>query len=355
MPPFQLQPEQVKAEVPRILELGQAFFAGQCLNAVVRMGVADAMGDSTLSVADLAARLEGKPHEEMLFRCMRLLALHGVFVESAGPGGEFLFALTPMGALLQTKAPMQPSMACGMLHWNEKCMWDAWATVPDLAAGKIEAPTPFQAANSMPIFEYYANHPKSAKQFNEFMTFFSGGELPVVLEFLPWATLTGKKVVDIGGNLGTVMGAVKAKFPEVEAISFDLPEVIATVAEPPPGVELVPGDMFKSESIPQADAIIMKHILHDWSDENSIKILGSCAAALADNGKIFLIECVLPDAGQMTELKGSQVHLDALMMVIGGKERTAAQWSNLATAASLRIAETIATPMPAAQIVVLTK
>lgn len=122
MPPFVLKPEEIGENIPKILGLGTAYFAGQCLNTVIKMGVPDALGDEKLTVASLAAKLEGQPNEEVLFRCMRLLAVQGIFDETAGPDGEFVFGLTPMGALLQTAAP-QPSMACGMYHWNEKVRW----------------------------------------------------------------------------------------------------------------------------------------------------------------------------------------------------------------------------------------
>lgn len=214
--------------------------------------------------------------------------------------------------------------------------------------------TPFEQANGgMPIFDYYREHPESASNFNEFMTFFSGGELQVLMAVFPWAALGGKKIVDVGGSRGAVMGAVKAKFADIECVSFDLPEVIKDVETPPAGVEMVAGDMFKAETIPKCDAIFMKHILHDWSDEKSVDILKSCVSALNANGKIYLVECVLPNAGEETEHKAAQVHLDALMMTIGGKERTKQQWEKLAASAGLAVAQFLATPVPSAQIVVL--
>lgn len=138
-------------------------------------------------------------------------------------------------------------------------------------------------------------------------------------------------------------------------VSFDLPEVIADAKSPPPGVELVSGDMFDAETIPQCDAVFMKHILHDWSDENSVKILRSCSSVLNEGGCIYNVECVLPNAGETTDHKAQQVHLDALMMTIGGKERTVKQWHDLAAAAGLRVTEVIPTPIPSAHIVVMKK
>merc|ERR1740123_1787228 len=143
---------------------------------------------------------------------MRLLSLAGIFQEFSGPDGEFIFGLTPAGALLQTKGA-QPSVACGMLHWMEKPMWNAWSELSDAVAGTSPHQIPFNAANGMPMFDYHAQHPESAEHFNQFKSFFGAGELPFVLENAEWEKFSGKTVVDVGGNGGDVMGAVAKKFP----------------------------------------------------------------------------------------------------------------------------------------------
>merc|ERR1719453_413273 len=115
------------------------------------------------------------------------------------------------------------------------------------------------------------------------------------------------------------------------------------------------GDMFNPSTIPPCDAILMKHILHDWNDESSTKILASCHAAINEGGKFFIADAVLPPPGAMTPTKPPQIYLDTLMMVIGGKERTRAQWEALAASAGFVVEGVTDTPSPACQIVTLVK
>jgi hypothetical protein len=139
--------------------------------SVVKLGVADVIGDATLSVPEIASALPGTPNEDALLRCLRMCAVQGLFVESAGADQEYKFALTDAGALLQTGVPMQPSMACGMLHWNERPTWEGFLALPDYVAGTSSIP-PYEQANGKPIFDFYAENPQSAEPFNQFMTFF---------------------------------------------------------------------------------------------------------------------------------------------------------------------------------------
>ena len=151
-------------------------------------------------------------------------------------------------------------MACGMLHWLEKPYWDAWAALPDYIAGESKE-VPYKAATGDMVFDYYAKHPESAEPFNEFMSFFSMGEIPVVVEIFDWSPYDGKKVVDLGGSYGPVMGALKQKMPGITTVSFDLPEVIEAAGKGPPGVELVGGSFFDGSTIPKTDgALFMKHV-----------------------------------------------------------------------------------------------
>ncbi len=184
--PLRLSPDEIGPAIPAVLGVGQAHFVSQALYAVVKLGVPDIIGSQMLTAAKIAAEIPGAPNVEMLGRSLRMLAAStGLFVE-ADQQGEVGFALSKAGALLQTGIEGQPSMACGVLHWLEKPMWDAWAKLPAYIAGET-ADVPFAAANGGPIFEYYGAHPESAKPFNEFMSFFSSGEIPIVTEMFDWS------------------------------------------------------------------------------------------------------------------------------------------------------------------------
>lgn len=357
--PLVLSPEQLCHAIPSILNLGQLHFTSQCLNAVVKLRVPDAIGDGRLSVKEIAAALPGTPNEEALLRCMRLLAtpVAEVFEESEGPRGECVFSLTPTGALLQTGVE-QPSMACGVENWLEKPMWYAWSYLPDLVAGNLDK-SPFEFANNKHVFDLYKESPESGEPFNEFMSFLSTMELPVIAtsDYIDWKAMEDKTVVDVGGSLGFVMGAVAEAYPDVKCISFDVPEVTRVVeaGSPPPDVTFASGDMFDSHTIPEGDVLLLKHILRDWKDRDAVRILSACREALADDGKVIVVDGILPEPGQATENDIGQFNSDVLMMTYGGKERTRSEVETLAKLSGLQVVQVTGTPLPSCQIIVLTK
>ncbi len=350
--PLRLTPERAGAAIPVAMALAQGHFVSQALFAAVQLGVPDAIGDAALTIPEIAAALterEGAVEEEYLLRVLRLLGAVGVLDESEGPGGEYAFALSDVGALLQTGVAGQPSLACGVTHLVEPPLWGSWGQLePALRGGGV----PFAMANGDMIFDYYAKHPESAKPFNEFMSFFSGPELGTVASAFDWEQYEGLTVVDIGGSLGPVAAAIKAAAPGAEVISFDLPEVTAAAVKAPlPGVEYRAGDMFDPDTLPQADCILMKHILHDWSDTDCERILASVRQSLRPGGRLVLAEAVLPRPGEQSPLATSQKMIDVLMLNIGGKERTVAQWEALVGTQGFRIAEIVATDLPMCQLV----
>ncbi|XP_052207535.1 xanthohumol 4-O-methyltransferase-like [Diospyros lotus] len=134
-----------------------------------------------------------------------------------------------------------------------------------------------------------------------------------------------RSLVDVGGGIGTSTSEITKAYPHIKAINFDLPHVVATAPEYP-GVTHIGGDMF--ESVPKADAVFMKWILHDWSDQDCVKILKNCRKAIPDKtGKVILMEVILkPDGESMFD---NTVFVHDLIMLAhssGGKERTEAEW-----------------------------
>ncbi|KAJ0967135.1 hypothetical protein J5N97_024052 [Dioscorea zingiberensis] len=130
-----------------------------------------------------------------------------------------------------------------------------------------------------------------------------------------------KVLVDVGGGLGATLGIILSKYPHIKGINFDLPFVVSE-APAIPGVEHVGGDMF--DCVPTGDAIFMKWILHDWSDEHCVKILKNCWKALPDNGKMIIVEGVIPDTPEDSDHARNCFMGDLCMMAynVGGKERT---------------------------------
>ena len=127
--------------------------------------------------------------------------------------------------------------------------------------------------------------------------------------------------------------------PDLEGINFDLPEVIAALPEAPPRSTFQKGSFF--ESIPQADAYLMKSVLHDWSDEKAVEILQTCHASMPDSSTLYVIEPVLIESQDHDYAK----LMDVLMLAVtGGRERSLTQYQALFEKSGFTLFNVLSTP-----------
>ena len=142
-------------------------------------------------------------------------------------------------------------------------------------------------------------------------------------------------VVDVGGGHGSLLSAILARHPEVEGVLFDLPDGVAAaeagLGGPLPRCELVAGDFF--ESVPAGgDIYLMKKVLHDWSDDDAVRILANCRRAMAPGGRVLVAETVIPPGNAPDPIKVMDVNM---LVVTGGRERTADEFAALFARAGL--------------------
>lgn len=231
--------------------------------------------------------------------------------------------------------------------------------------GKTDSNEPFLEANGMPVFEWFAKNPETAgRPFNQAMNVITQGLEDRIANSYDWKQFQGKTIVDAGGSHGHVVGAIKKAFPDIHCVNLDLPEVINTIPEESKseGVEYIVGDIFDPGTFPtDCDAIFMKKILHDWSDENCVKILQSCHQALSsDDGIVVIGDSIVPSAKEAQnnlEKSGAASTFtgDMIMMMISGKERTKEQWETLADAGGFVLADITIPPQPAPPLITLKK
>jgi SAM-dependent methyltransferase len=153
-----------------------------------------------------------------------------------------------------------------------------------------------------------------------------------------------KKIVDIGGGSGVLMGAILKRYPVLRGILFDLPPVadLARAAISNMGLsdrcDIAGGDFLSS--VPAgADAYIMQHIIHDWEDDEAVTILRNCRKAMNPDGRILLAEIVIPPGNEFYFGKW----LDLMMLLVGGRERTEEQYNKLFSAAGLTLKRVVRT------------
>ncbi|KAL6972202.1 Caffeic acid 3-O-methyltransferase 1 [Sarracenia purpurea var. burkii] len=294
---------------------------------------AEGSGAAYISPSELAAKLPTKNPDApvMLDRILRLLTSYSVLdctLRSLPDGRvERLYGLAPVCKFLTRNAD-GVSIAPLLLMNQDKVLMESWYHLKDAV---LDGGIPFNKAYGVTAFEYHGTDPRFNKVFNQGMSNHSTITMKKILEtYQGFEGLT--TLVDVGGGTGATLNMIRSKYPSIQGINFDLPHVIED-APSYQGVEHVGGDMFVS--VPKADAIFMKWICHDWSDEHCSKFLKNCYDALPDNGKVIVAECILPVAPDTSLATKNVIHIDVIMLAHnpGGKERTEKEFEDLAKGA----------------------
>ncbi|PWA53712.1 caffeic acid 3-O-methyltransferase 2 [Artemisia annua] len=293
--------------------------------------------DGSCSASELADQVGVKVNNPeapaMLDRMCSLLASHSVLTcsvkETHDGVRERFYGLAPVCKFL-IKNKDGVSLAPLVLMNHDKIFTESWYFLKDAV---LEGGIPFKKAHGMSAYEYMEKEKRYNKLFNSGMFNHSTIAMKIALDLYDgFDGLT--TLVDVGGGTGACLKMIISKHTSLKGINFDLPHVIQE-AKTYPGIEHVVGDMF--ESVPKGDAILLKWILHDWSDAHALKILKNCYKALPENGKVIVTEFVLPEAPDST--REAQIVLNADMIVaclLGGKERTEKEFEALAKGAGFK-------------------
>lgn len=321
--------------VPAHLQLIQ-MAAGSWISAVVyaaaKLELADHLAGGPKSAAELAAVTH--THAPSLHRLLRTLAGLGIVTERESEH----FALTPLGEALKSGAP--GSARSTLLAFCGPAMWRSWEEIVySLQTGKPG----FEKAHGVPFFDYLAGHPEQASHFSEAMVGFHGSEPPTVAEAYDFSSFS--TVVDVGGATGNMLAAILSRCPEPRGVLFDRPHVVrdAPALLEARGVAsrvtIDPGNFFERVT-EGGDAYILSHIIHDWSEEQCLTILGNCRAAMKPDGRLLIVETVLPPGDTPHQGKVQ----DMVMLVVpGGQERTEAEYDRLLAKAGFRLTRVVPT------------
>ncbi|XP_050387573.1 caffeic acid 3-O-methyltransferase-like [Argentina anserina] len=317
------------------------------MQSAVELGVFDIIANAGagrgLSSREIAAQIDTMNPEApmMLDRILRLLASHSVLSctvidandDDSGDGPNFqrVYSLAPVSKYFVKSKEDGVSLGAMMALIQDKVFLDSWF---QLKGAVVEGGIPFNRIHGRHAFEYPDSDPRFNQVFNSAMFNHTTIVIKNILDLY-----TGfehlKQLVDVGGGLGVTLSIITSRYPHIKGINFDLPHVIKD-APSYTGVEHVGGDMFAS--VPCGDAIFMKWILHDWSDDHCLKLLKNCYNAIPDNGKVIVVEALLPVVPVTSTAVKSTSQMDVLMMTQnpGGKERSEQEFIALATAAGFR-------------------
>lgn len=314
----------------RVVNLVFGYMASQAVGAAVRLRVPDILGDEERDSASVAA--EAKTQPQAMKRLLRALASLRVVTENAPDR----FALAPSGTLLRTDSPTP--LADMVEMFTDPAMLAAWAKLDgSVTTGEVA----FDKVFGKDFFAHLQERPELSRQFNSAMSQGTQG----VAALLPGAYDFGRhrRVMDIGGGDGTLLAAVLAQHTAPHGVILDTAEGLAQAPDvlAKAGLtdrcETVVGDFFTA--IPEgADAHLIKSVLHDWPDDRCELILGHCRRALPQDGRLLIVEPVLPEVVN-PDTAGPTYLSDLNMLVnVGGRERTRAEFEELCERAGFTVA-----------------
>jgi hypothetical protein len=271
-------------------------------------------------------------HAPSLYRLMRALTSIGVLSED----DQRRFALTPLGMALCSDVPSSlRSFVIEVLGRNHYPAWERLAYSIETVA--IAFNHVYGASNS----QYNAEHPEEARIIDEAMVNFNIATPDAVVASYDFSS--AGTIVDLGGGDGTLLVAILKANPQVQGILTDLPHVIDGTWQRLKSEGLadrcvvVPADFFRL--IPKGDVYLLKCIIHDWDDESAQIILQNCCAAMANTDRLLLIESVI---GKNNTRFSRSADL-AMLVMIGGRERTEPEYRHLLDRAGFRLTRIIPT------------
>lgn len=315
-------------EIRRLLG---GFRVSAAVAAAAELGVLDLLADGPRTAAELADALD--VDADTLRRLLHALATVGVCSEERGAFGS-----TPVGDVLRSDVP--GSLRPWARTIADPAVWSAWGHLADsVRTGE----TAFTALHGHDVWEHRRQHPERNAVFNANMAAQSAALADAVASAYD---LTGRRrVVDVGGGQGVLLEAVLTRYEELTGTVFDQPHVVA--AGPGRGASASVAARWSARSgsffdaVPAADVYLLKWILHDWPDDACVRILRTCRRSLDDGGVVLVVETLLDRPGHEAEAALSDLNM---LVLPGGRERTADEYAGLFEAAGLRLTDVVDTP-----------
>ncbi len=309
--------------------------AGAALSRAIctisELGIADHVQIGTSQPVKTLAHLTGT-HERSLYRLLRFTASYAIFRET----DDREFEHTPLSAVLRSDAEGTFRPAARMFHR----IWAAWDGLDhSVRTGESGCVKVY----GEPLFDHIARVPELAPLFDAGMTAFHGHETDAMLDAYDFSGV--RTLADVGGGNGSLLSAVLRRYPQMRGILFDLGHVVGRARSTMQTLGLdqrcsvIEGNFF--DSVPAgADAYLMRHIIHDWTDEQSVQILANCRKVIPATGRLLLVEFDVPAANQASLGK------DADMMMLtfpGGMERTVEEYKTLFERSGFRLDKVVRT------------
>ncbi len=316
-----------RAAARQLLELIGSNWATQVIGVAARLGLADHVAAGVIEVDALARAC--RCDVSSFHRLLRGLAALGVLRLE----GNDRCHLTAMGELLRRDAALGLNSHA---QWWSQNAWEVWS---DLMGSVQTGQSMRKRAHGQKGFDHLDDDTQTAHLFHRSMV-----ELTrlVATDLASSPAIPDSGIVmDLGGGHGELLAEVLRTRPDLHGVLFDLDHAVQHAQEHlreagvGDRVTVTSGDFFAA--LPQpVDAVLLKSVLHDWNDDDAVRILQRAREALSSDGRVLVIERVMP--GQVLDLPEHRTttRSDINMLVgLGGRERSVEDYDALLMSAGL--------------------
>ncbi len=305
------------------------------LRLVADLGVADRIApDGSVAVGRLAA--DCGVLAQPLLRVLRALAAFEVFSVAS----DDTIAHTPRSRLLRTDAP--DSLHQAARFWTSPGSWQAWEKLDVAMTGGV----PHEAAWNMARFSYLDQNPEEARIYDSMMASFIDNCHAAVAASYDFSS--ARLIMDIGGGNGAALRQILQRFVGARGLIFDRADVVNAI---PDALLMqsriaVEGGSFFDRVPPGGDHYLILRVLHDWDDEECLRVLRACRAAMDKNAVLLIGDQVLEPDPTRGRPAGYLIDVHMMAMFGAARERTEAEFGDLLAASGFALRRTIPTPSP---------
>jgi len=305
------------------------------LFVAAELNIAKLLAEKNKSITILAN--ESGSDERSLYRVLRLLASNGIFRENK----DKTFSNTRLSEPLKDG---RGSLRHVIRHHLGAVNWQITG---DLLETVRTGKDGFNRRYGTDIYTHLNSDPLNYSLFDQSMSELSSLGMEPLLQAYNFSKLS--VLADIGGGEGFLLTTILQGYPDIQGILFDLPAALNTASvilsryNLNDRVKVVEGDFLESVP-PGADGYILKNVLHNWNDQDCIRILSNIRKVLPKSGKIIIIEMLVPPGNKPSTAK--MLDIQMLTSMPGGKERTIEEFKNLLHQANLSLFREYSTIAP---------
>jgi len=316
---------------PKLFQMATGYWVSQAIYVAAKLGIADLLARGPQSALVLADATQADAPS--LFRLLRALSSVGIVLQV----GKDCFALAPEGKALRSDVPgslRATVITIGEIHYR--------ACGELLHSVQTGSPA-FNQAFGASLFDFLQQNSNAAGAFHRGMTSLASLFAHAVLLAYDFSDVTS--IVDVGGGEGELLVKILNLYPEMTGIVFDLSASLESPRREASATQqcsFIAGDFF--DCVPEnAQAYLLCGVIHDWTDDLAEVILKNCRNAMAKNGRVLVIETIVPENGSSSFSK----ILDLNMMVMTtGRERTKSEFVSLFDSAGLKVTRVVPTMAP---------